>query len=97
MIATDNCSNDVKTGYRFHGGVRVRDKILCPYEEELIPRHDAQPADDVEVVQTEAEPWTLTGNFRGIANSWEACVSECVCVWGGWWQGVRERCVKYEV
>ena len=113
MIATDNCSSDnnyyLKTDYRFHGGVGVCDEVLRPYEEELIPRDDAQPADNVEVVQTEAEPRTFTGNFRGIANSWAACASVCgggrsvcvcecvcVCVWG-WWRRVRGRRVNYEV
>ena len=76
------------SSYLFHGRVGISKKVLCPEEEDVIARKNVEPADNVEVVETETNTRTFASNLRGIANtcrkrereSLKLRVNECVCM-----------------
>ena len=55
--------------YRFHGRVGVCEEVLCADEQDLISRKNIQPANDVEIVETESKTRSFAGNLRSIANT----------------------------
>lgn len=55
--------------YLLHCSVGISEEVLGSEEEDVIARKNVEPANDVEVVETETNTGAFAGNLWGIANT----------------------------